>query len=133
MKRRTHTILFGLALLSVIVLFTILVAREILVRVGYDANTLDPLLETIFLVIAFPTFICVIVSAAPQFLADVFLNDTHPTPKFLPKRQPADIARAKENIRALGLLIEDAEEGEAAPNPSRQSGRKSATKKDAAP
>jgi formate hydrogenlyase subunit 3/multisubunit Na+/H+ antiporter MnhD subunit len=107
MTRKTHTILFGLGLLGVTVLFTLLVFREILVRlVGYEANGVDPVMLAMFVAVGVPTFACVVTFAAPKFFADMFLNDTYPRPFSGPRNQ-AEVDRATANLRALGLLLED--------------------------
>ena len=107
MTRKTHTLLFGLALLGVMVLFTLLVVREILVRmIGYEANGVDPVMWTLFATIAVPTFGCVVVFAAPKFFADMYLNDTYPRPFSWPRKR-TDVDRAKANLRSAGLLLED--------------------------
>ncbi|MCF6100700.1 hypothetical protein [Mesorhizobium muleiense] len=107
MTRKTHTLLFGLALVGGTVLFALLVVREILVRIGYEANTVDPVMGAMFAVIGVPTFGCVVASMLPKFFADMFLNDTYPRPRFFGPRKQVDVDRAREKLRSVGLLIED--------------------------
>jgi hypothetical protein len=107
MTRKTHTTLFRLALVGVTVLLALLVVREILVRIGYEANAVDPVMGAMFAVIGVLTFGCVVAFMLPKFFAAMFLNDTYPRPRIFGPRKQADIDRAKENLRSVGLLLED--------------------------
>ncbi|MCT2577001.1 MAG: hypothetical protein E5X23_00505 [Mesorhizobium sp.] len=107
MTRKTHTMLFGLGLVGVTVLFILLSVREILVRiVGYEANGVDPVMLAMFVVVGLPTFFCVWAFAIPKIRENVFLNIGSPR-TFSGPRTQADVDRAKVNLRAIGLLIED--------------------------
>lgn len=107
MTRKTHTLLFGLALLGVTVLFALLVVREILVRmVGYEATGVDPVMLAVFAVVAMPTFGCVVVFILPKFFTNMYLNDTYTRPFSGPRKQ-VDVDRARTNLQSLGLLLED--------------------------
>ena len=107
MTRKTHTMLFGLGLLGVMALFTLLSVREILVRlVGYEANRIDPVMLAMFVIVGVPTFACVWAFAIPKILENAFLNTTYPRPFSGPRTQ-AHVDRAKANLRSLGLLVED--------------------------
>ena len=107
MTRKTHTLLFALSLTGVVVLFGLLVAREILVGIGYDAAAVDPVMTAVFATISLPTFACLMVFAAPKFFADMFLNDTYPRPRIFGPRKQESVDRAKETLGSLGLLLED--------------------------
>jgi hypothetical protein len=115
--------LFGLGLLGVAVLFTLLAAREILVRiVGYEANAVDPVMLAMFVIVGVPTFFCVWAFAIPKILENVFLNIGSPR-TFSGPRTQADIDRAKANLRAVGLLVEDRpSEGNVVTNRGRHDG-----------
>ena len=107
MTRKTHAMLFGLGLVGVMVLFTLLVVREILVRIiGYEANGVDPVMLTVFVIIGLPTFACAWAFAIPKILENTLLNDTYPRP-FSGPRKRVDVDRAKANLRSVGLLVED--------------------------
>ncbi|MER8971546.1 MULTISPECIES: hypothetical protein [unclassified Mesorhizobium] len=107
MTRKTHTMLFGLALVGVTVLFMQLVVRELLVRiVGYEANGVDPVMLAMFVIVSVPTFFCVWAFAIPKMLENAFLNIGSPR-IFSGPRTQADVDRAKVNLRAVGLLVED--------------------------
>ncbi|RWO95462.1 MAG: hypothetical protein EOQ98_26060 [Mesorhizobium sp.] len=107
MTRKTHTMLFRLGLVGVAVLFTLLVVREILVRlIGYGANGVDPVMLAVFVLVGVPTFACVWAFAIPKILEKAFLNATYPRPFSAPRTQ-AHVDRAKANLRSLGLLVED--------------------------
>jgi hypothetical protein len=107
MTRKTNTMLFGLGLLGVVVLFALLVTREILVRIiGYEATGADPVMLAVFVIVGVPTFACVWAFAIPKILENAFLNTTYPRPFSGPRTQ-AHVDRAKANLRSLGLLVED--------------------------
>ncbi|AZO27997.1 MULTISPECIES: hypothetical protein [unclassified Mesorhizobium] len=114
MTRKTHTMLFGLGLLGVTVLFTLLVVREILVRmVGYEANGVDPVMLAMFAIVGVPTAFCVWAFAIPKMLERTFSGP----------RTQADVDRAKAILRPIGLLVEDRpSEGNVVTNRGRHDG-----------
>jgi hypothetical protein len=111
MTRKTHTMLFGLGLLGVSVLFTLLVIREILVRmIGYEAQGVDPIMLATFAIVGIPTAFCVWAFALPKMLERTFSGP----------RTQADVDRAKAILRPIGLLVEDRpSEGNVATNRGR--------------
>ncbi|PBC04407.1 hypothetical protein [Mesorhizobium sp. WSM3860] len=107
MTRKTHTMLFGLGLVGVTLLFALLMVREILVRVvGYEANGVDPIMLAMFVTVGVPTFFFVWAFAIPKILENTFLNAGSPR-RFSGPRTQADVDRAKANLRSVGLLVED--------------------------